>query len=150
MIKSWVLAVLLFVVGSVVPYPPAGDGTILRSFERPLTQFSAGHRGVDLQADPGELVISPVSGEVWFSGYVVDRPVITIATKTILLTIEPVYSNLVKGDLVKRSDVIGVVDIGGDCAYRCIHVGVRIKGTRHYLDPIPYLLNLPKLLPIKP
>ena len=103
-----------------------------------------------MQADPGELVISPVSGEVWFSGYVVDRPVITIATKTILLTIEPVYSNLVKGDLVKRSDVIGVVDIGGDCAYRCIHVGVRIKGTRHYLDPIPYLLNLPKLLPIKP
>ncbi len=141
---SWLSSV------AIIPNPPAGSGVVIRPFQPPVTQFSRGHRGVDLAALPEQLVTTPISGMVHFAGYVVNRPVITIATATILLSIEPVESFLGAGDYVKRGEVIGWVGTGGHCDQFCIHVGVRRIGTRNYLDPIPYLLQLPRLLPSTP
>jgi hypothetical protein len=130
--------------------PPAGSGLILRPFDRPTSMFGVGHRGVDLQAAELDLVRSPISGEVHFAGYVVDRPVITISTGSILMSMEPVDSFRFKGDRILRGEIIGIVARGGHCDQRCLHVGVRRINSRYYLDPIPYLLQLPRLLAAKP
>ncbi|CAB4582306.1 MAG: peptidoglycan DD-metalloendopeptidase family protein [Actinobacteria bacterium] len=131
----------------VIPNPPAGSGVVLRPYSPPASEFARGHRGVDLDAMPEEFVITPISGVVHFAGYVVDRPVLTIATATILMTFEPVDSFLIKGQRVTRGEIVGWVGLGGHCNQSCIHVGVRRVGTRIYLDPIPYLLGIPRLLP---
>lgn len=141
---SWVLGV------AIIPNPPAGDGSIVRGFDPPKTSYGAGHRGIDLSATIDELVRTPVSGKVHFAGYVVNRPVITIATATILMSFEPVESLVFPGQLVTRGQVIGWIGVGGHCDQICLHVGVRRLGTRTYLDPLTYLLGLPRLLPIKP
>ncbi|MFM1905210.1 MAG: hypothetical protein RIT32_6 [Actinomycetota bacterium] len=146
---SFPLLVSLFGLG-VIANPPAGDGTIIRDYEPPKSSYSSGHRGIDLAAYPDELVYSPISGRVHFSGYVVDRPVITIATATILMSFEPVQSFIGNGASVKRGEVIGWIATGGHCDQRCLHVGVRRITPRAYLDPLPYLLGLPRLLPTKP
>lgn len=135
---------------SSIPNPPAGDGTILRNFTPPVTKYGSGHRGVDLAALPDDWVASPVSGEVHFAGYVVNRALITISTGTVLLTIEPVETFLSPGDQIIRGQIIGWVSYGGHCDQHCIHVGVRNRETRVYLNPIPYLLQLPRLIPVKP
>ncbi len=136
-------------LGSIAD-PPVGTGLILRPFDRPSSMFAAGHRGVDLQAAELDLVRSPISGKVHFAGYVVDRPVITISTGSILMSMEPVESLRFKGDQIIRGQLIGIVARGGHCDQRCVHVGVRRINTRYYLDPIPYLLQLPRLLAARP
>jgi murein DD-endopeptidase MepM/ murein hydrolase activator NlpD len=142
---------LSFLLGiAVIPHPPVGDGTILRPFERPMSMFGSGHRGIDLSAFEFDSVRSPVSGVVHFAGYVVDRPLITISTGSVLLTLEPVTPIKLKGQRIKRGDLIGFVATGGHCDQQCVHVGVRRINTRYYLDPLPYLLQLPRLLPTRP
>jgi len=143
-LPSWLLGI------ATIPNPQAGDGTILRNFVPPITQYGPGHRGVDLAAFPDDVVTSPVNGQVHFVGYVVNRAVITIATATALISFEPVESFLLSGDQVSRGQIIGWVSYGGHCDQHCIHVGVRNRETRIYLDPIPYLLQLPRLIPVKP
>lgn len=135
---------------AVIPNPPAGNGVVLRPYSPPATEFGRGHRGVDLDAMPDEFVATPISGVVHFAGYVVNRPVLTIATATILMTFEPVESFLIKGQQVTKGEIVGWVGLGGHCDQYCIHIGVRRTGTRTYLDPIPYLLGIPRLLPATP
>jgi murein DD-endopeptidase MepM/ murein hydrolase activator NlpD len=141
---SWLLGI------SVITDPPVGDGNIIRPFEQPISRFGPGHRGIDLSAVELDVVRSPISGVVHFAGYVVDRPLITISTGSILLTMEPVESIRSKGQHIQRGDVIGFVAAGGHCDQQCVHIGVRRINTRHYLDPLPYLLQIPRLLPAKP
>ncbi len=105
---------------------------------------------MDLQAAELDLVRSPISGKVHFAGYVVDRPVITISTGSILMSMEPVESFRFKWDQIIRGQLIGIVARGGHCDQKCVHVGVRRINTRYYLDPIPYLLQLPRLLAARP
>jgi murein DD-endopeptidase MepM/ murein hydrolase activator NlpD len=143
------LLLSLFGLG-VIANPPAGDGTIIRGYEPPKSSYSSGHRGIDLAAQLDEFVYSPLSGRVHFAGYVVDRPVVTIATATILMSFEPVQSLVGIGTSVKRGEIIGWIARGGHCDQRCLHVGVRRITPRAYLDPFPYLLGLPRLLPTKP
>jgi hypothetical protein len=141
---SWLFGI------AVIPNPPAGDGTISRGFEQPISRFGSGHRGIDLRAAELDLVHSPISGVVHFAGYVVDRPLITISTGSILLTMEPVEPIRFKGQRIQRGDLVGFVATGGHCDQQCIHIGVRRIDTRYYLDPLPYLLQIPRLLPAKP
>ncbi len=134
----------------VIPNPPTGSGVVLRPYSPPAPEFGRGHRGVDLDAMPDEFVATPISGVVHFAGYVVNRPVLTIATATILMTFEPVESFLIKGQQVSKGEIVGWVGLGGHCDQYCIHIGVRRIGTRIYLDPMPYLLGIPRLLPATP
>jgi murein DD-endopeptidase MepM/ murein hydrolase activator NlpD len=123
---------------------------ILRPFEAPENNYSSGHRGVDLRSAPGETVVAPADGVVHFSGYVVDRPVVTLEhPNDLLASFEPVVPSVTKGTAVRRGDPIGIVGTGGHCADACIHFGVRHQGE--YVSPMLFLGHVPRavLLPLR-
>lgn len=106
----------------------------------PAQPWLPGHRGVDLQAFPGQTVSASAPGAVSFVGLVVDRPVLTIRHDDgALSTVEPVDSELTVGTRVAAGESIGVVsDVSGHCAPAvCVHWGVRVAGD--YIDPLDVL-----------
>lgn len=120
---------------------------IVAPFAKPKTQYSAGHRGFDLNATEGELVLAPTDGQILFVGKVVDRHVLTIETETgLLLSLEPVVSDYEVGEYVTQGDAIGLVDKGAHCSEKCVHLGVRDNGE--YINPLRFFVKKPKLLPI--
>ena len=130
-------------------WPVAAPHVVLRGFVAPPTRYSAGHRGVDLEADAGTAVFAPADGVVSFAGVVVDRPVFSIRHDGELLSsFEPLESTLGVGDAVTRGQLLGVVAAGGHCAERCVHFGVRSRGE--YVSPMLLLGGIPRavLLPL--
>jgi murein DD-endopeptidase MepM/ murein hydrolase activator NlpD len=120
-------------------WPVAGAHPIIRPFIAPVTQYSAGHRGIDIAAS-GD-VLAPADGVVHFVGFVVDRPVLSISHPGgVLSSYEPVASSLHEGDIVKRGEVIGQI-LPGHCAALCLHFGVRIAGQ--YVSPMLFLGGIP-------
>lgn len=121
-------------------YEPPVPGTVevMRSFEAPVSQWSAGHRGVDLAADVGVEVLAPASGTVTFAGTVVDRGVVTVLHDDGLRSsVEPVDPTVAAGDHVAQGDPIGVLQAGHCTSGTCVHWGVRRGDT--YLDPLALL-----------
>ncbi|WP_426566488.1 peptidoglycan DD-metalloendopeptidase family protein [Angustibacter sp. McL0619] len=123
---------------------------VARPFRAPPTPWSAGHRGVDLDAGVGQVVRSAGPGVVSFSGMVAGQGVVVVTHAGGLRTsYEPVARRAAVGLVVRRGDGIGVLAAGaGHCLPRtCLHWGLR-RGTT-YLDPL-YLLEppLPVLLPL--
>jgi murein DD-endopeptidase MepM/ murein hydrolase activator NlpD len=130
-------------------WPVAGPRVVKRGYEAPATRYSAGHRGIDIPAVAGTLVVAPVSGTVRFAGVVVDRPTVTVQTSAgILLSIEPVAARYAVGDAVERGSLLGTVATGGHCAGACIHLGVRVNGE--YVSPMRFFGGVPRavLLPL--
>jgi len=132
------------------PIPP--PHTVLRPFRAPLTAYGSGHRGIDLPAEPGTVVLAPAAGIVFFAGTVVDRPVLSIQHHDGLLSsVEPVESPLAEGAAVRAGDPIGVVVATEHCPEQnCLHLGVRRNGR--YLSPLLMLGGIPRsiLLPLDP
>jgi murein DD-endopeptidase MepM/ murein hydrolase activator NlpD len=129
------------------PIPPPHP--IVRPFVAPPAAFAAGHRGIDIGAPPGTIVLSPADGVVYFSGVVVDRPVLSIRHAGGLLTsFEPVVSGLPAGTAVTRGEPVGTLG-AGHCANACLHFGVRVFGQ--YVSPLNYLGGIPPsvLLPTR-
>lgn len=131
------------------PRPP-----LLRPFEQPLSQWSRGHRGVDLLTAVGQPVLSAGHGVVAFAGVVAGRGVITVRhSDGLRTTYEPVDNPLASGSLVRRGARIGLVSPSpGHCVPRtCLHWGAIAAGT--YRDPLslPAVLDLgrPVLLPLR-
>ena len=129
---SRVMWLLVFL--SLVPSPPeaswqwptSGPHEILRDFEAPLTPWGPGHRGLDLAAS-SDKILSPVSGVVSFSGFVVDRPVVTVRTaQGWEVSMEPVASHLPVGSLVSSGEEIGALE-AGHCTSLCLHIGLRVE-----------------------
>ena len=121
---------------------------ILRPFIAPATQYSAGHRGIDVAASSAR-VFAPSAGVVHFSGVVVDRPVLSIRHPGGLISsYEPVIALVAEGQSVARGDVIGEA-IPGHCSVPCIHFGLRRDGE--YISPLNYLGGIPRsiLLPTR-
>ncbi|AMB58195.1 M23 family metallopeptidase [Microterricola viridarii] len=130
-------------------WPVAEPRVVLRGFVAPPTRYSAGHRGIDLEARAGTTVVAPADGIVAFSGRVVDRPVLSIRHDGDLVSsFEPLESALVAGDTVVRGEELGVVAAGGHCDGRCLHFGVRLGGE--YVSPMLLLGGIPRavLLPL--
>lgn len=130
-------------------WPVQSPWEIRREFVAPQSQYGPGHRGVDLQVGPGDEIVSPAEGTVFFAGVVVDRPVISIRhADGVMSSFEPVSSGLVAGQLVARGERIGTVTSGGHCADSCVHFGVRLHGQ--YISPRLPLGSLPRavLLPL--
>jgi murein DD-endopeptidase MepM/ murein hydrolase activator NlpD len=128
-------------------WPVLGEHTIVRPFIAPATQYSAGHRGIDIAAT-GD-VLAPADGVVYFEGTVVDRPVLSIAQGGgILSSYEPVVTSLHAGEAVTRGEVIGQL-AAGHCAQTCLHFGVRVDGQ--YVNPMLFLGEVvrPVLLPTR-
>lgn len=128
-------------------WPLAGRPRVAHGFDPPDKPWLGGHRGVDLLAAQGAAVLAPTAGVVSFSGVVVDRPVLTIATADGLrLSFEPVASPLHAGDAVARGDPVGTVagithcDAGPPGGDSCLHWGVRRGDT--YLNPLQFILDL--------
>lgn len=117
-------------------------------YRAPPGPYASGHRGIDLPAKPGAIVIAPVAGNVNFAGTVVDRGVVSVRVDAdTVLSIEPVDPGSLPnvGDSVERGQVLGTSAAGGHCAEECIHLGVRVDGE--YVNPGRYFFAKPVLLP---
>ena len=123
--------------------PLPGPMRVLRRFEPPPTPYSAGHRGVDLEARAGPVVLAAGPGVVSFAGPVAGRGVVVIAHPDGIRTeYEPVAALVVAGQAVARGQPIGRL-VGRHDRWppgRCLHWGAR-RGDA-YLDPLVLLRSL--------
>ena len=134
-------------------WPLVGEPAVLRPFVAPVQRWSPGHRGVDLAAGPGAVVLAPSDGVVGFTGTVVDRGVVVLEHDGDLRTsLEPVTALLPLGAAVRRGEPVAQLD-GGHCPPGCLHWGVRRgRGAAAvYLDPLALLGPPPPpvLLPLR-
>jgi murein DD-endopeptidase MepM/ murein hydrolase activator NlpD len=131
-------------------WPLSPRPAVRRRFERPLNQWSQGHRGVDLSTTVGQPVLSAGRGVVAFSGVIAGRGVVTVRhSGGLRTTYDPVDERLRSGAVVHRGDRIGVVSPApGHCApVTCLHWGA-ISGQT-YRDPLSLLgFGRPVLLPL--
>jgi hypothetical protein len=130
-------------------WPLPDPHVVVREWEAPVDDYSAGHRGIDMAASAGSVVVAPESGTVHFAGRVVDRVVLSIAHPGGLMSsYEPLETTLKKGDRVTRGQQIGTVSSGSHCAESCLHLGVRHNGR--YISPMFLLEARPRaiLLPV--
>lgn len=129
------------------PVPP--PIRVVAPFRAPPTPYAAGHRGIDIDAEPGAAVVAPAAGAVSFAGPVAGRGVLAIDHGDgVVSAIEPVGAVVTAGTTVAAGDVIGTVASGGHCDARCVHFGVRVHGE--YVSPFLFLGGLPRavLLPM--
>lgn len=138
----------LLAMATLWTWPVAAPHPIVHPFIAPATAYSTGHRGIDVAASAGAEVRAPADGVIRFAGWVVDRPVLSIDHGGgVISSYEPVRSPLTVGAVVRRGDVIGVLE-SGHCATPCLHLGVRVDGA--YLSPLLFLGGQPRavLLPL--
>ena len=131
-------------------WPLEAPAPIVRPFEAPATPFAAGHRGVDLAAGTGAEVLAPAAGVVYFAGWVVDRPVLSIAHPGGYVTsFEPVDAVVAEGEAVTAGQPVGTLAAGAHCLTGpCLHFGLRLHGE--YISPLSMLGGIPRsiLLPL--
>jgi murein DD-endopeptidase MepM/ murein hydrolase activator NlpD len=131
------------------PIPPTA---IVTEFDDPQP-YAAGHRGIDLAATVGQVVVAARTGTVSVAGSVAGRPVVVLqhhdGTRTTYL---PVLPAVRVGEHVKVGDTIGTVAGSGHClSTTCLHWGAR-RGDQ-YIDPrslLPTSVGLIVLLPDQP
>jgi murein DD-endopeptidase MepM/ murein hydrolase activator NlpD len=121
-------------------------------FERPASEWGAGHRGIDVWLGEGEDVFSPDDGVVTFAGRVAGRGIVVVLHPSGLRsTLEPVIARVGAGAAVSRGEPVGTLELAGShCAPRaCLHWGVR-RGDA-YLDPLDVLRGSGpiRLLPLR-
>lgn len=123
---------------------------MVRPFEAPAEKWSPGHRGVDVEAPAGVVVVAPDSGVVHFAGTVVDRPVLSIEhAGGVLSSFEPVVASVARGQRVERGQAVGILQTGHCATGSCLHLGARIDGR--YVSPLLLLGELRRavLLPTR-
>lgn len=101
---------------------------VLTPFERPAAFWSSGHRGVDLALEAGQAVLAPQEGQVVFSGWVVDRQVLTLRHPDgTLSSFEPLDQPLPAGSQVQAGQPLALLAADQPhCPTRfCLHWGVR-------------------------
>jgi hypothetical protein len=114
-----------------------------RDYLAPVSEYAAGHRGVDLELELGSEIFSPVNGNVSFNDKLVDRQVLTITSDGgRKYSFEPVCSGLMVGQRVGIGDAI-CSHCEPDATYEyhcagCIHYSVRTEFG--YLSPL-YVLG---------
>ncbi|WP_432511707.1 murein hydrolase activator EnvC family protein [Kineococcus sp. SYSU DK001] len=127
---------------------PVQPPRVLRGFED-VGRYEAGHRGVDLAADPGRAVAAVEAGTVSFAGPVAGRGVVVVlhpdGTRT---TYEPLDPAVGPGEQVRAGAVLGALAAAPQhCPVPCLHLGLRRGET--YLDPLTRLrAAAPVLLPL--
>jgi murein DD-endopeptidase MepM/ murein hydrolase activator NlpD len=157
----WILAFVIVVALGVPPRATASaewrwpvSGPVVREFQRPPSEYSEGHRGIDIGALKGREVRSPVDGTVWFSGVVAGRAVVSIDTASgVIVSMEPVEAGVVEGDVVASGEPIGVVS-GTHDGRNAVHIGVRVNGVyenpRNFLgDPVEIVVYDSSILSIE-
>jgi murein DD-endopeptidase MepM/ murein hydrolase activator NlpD len=116
--------------------PLDGPAVVLRAFAPPPEPWRAGHRGVDLAAEPGAAVRAAGAGVVAFAGRVAGMGTVSVDHGDLRTTYLPVRAEVARGDPVAAGDRLGtVVADPPHCGTRiCLHWGLR-RG-RDYLDPM--------------
>ena len=109
----------------IQPRPP-----VLRPFRAPVTTYGAGHRGLDLGADPGEPVRAVEAGVVTHAGVVAGRGTVTVThADGLRSTYEPVGGEVSVGEQVHVGDGLGVLQPGGRTAARArACISARVTG----------------------
>jgi murein DD-endopeptidase MepM/ murein hydrolase activator NlpD len=138
-----VVVVLLLVGLLVVPasghgYLPPVEGGVLRPFEPPEGAYGPGHRGLDLDAEPGSSVRAAAPGRVVHAGPVVRIVWVSIDHPDgIRTSYGPLEDLRVRaGDHVEAGQAIGhlaATGHGHGGRDRGLHLGARRDGV--YLDP---------------
>jgi hypothetical protein len=146
---------IAFLVGALPAHawtwPVAGP--VLQRFQFGGDPYAGGqHRGVDVGAPPGTIVVAPASGLVTFAGTVPQHGrTVTIATPegfaVTLLHLGP--TRVTRGASVDEGAPVGTVGPSGDAeqAQGYVHLGVRVASDPHgYVDP-ESLLPPPAAIP---
>lgn len=112
---------------------------ILLDFAPAQQRWSVGHRGIDFAAKTGTRVQAIGPGTVIFAGTIAGKPVISIEHPDLGMrsTYEPVIGVVGQGDVVSGGQLIGsIARVGGHCADRCLHLGLKGPGLGEYRDPL--------------
>jgi len=128
--------------------PPVMPPRITEPFDPPGLPWQAGHRGVDLVAQPGTTVRAAGAGRVTFAAGLAGRGVVVVDHGAVRTTYEPIAASVVVGQRVRAGDPLGTLAPGtGHCGgARCLHLGLR-RGPE-YLDPMLLLRRTsPRLRP---
>lgn len=120
-------------------WPLHPEPVVTRRFSAPASRWGPGHRGIDLAAASGQPVLAAAAGRVTHVGVVAGRGTVSVLhVGGVRTTYEPVRARVRRGDAVRESQVIGVVDErGGSHCSSCLHLGA-LRG-RAYLDPLALL-----------
>jgi len=116
-------------------------GKIVGRFRAPNCPYCAGRRAVDFAVAAGDVVYSPVAGQVSFAGTVAGTGYVTIVpagASSHLVTVGGVG----RGDLVPGDDVLAGQELGAAEGASRIPLTLRqvlSSGLKAYLDPEPYL-----------
>jgi murein DD-endopeptidase MepM/ murein hydrolase activator NlpD len=124
--------------------PPA----VLRYFDAPSPNWTAGHRGVDLAGRTGQRVYAAGAATVVFAGQLAGRPVVSLAHPGGLRTsYEPVQAAVRAGQRVDSATVIGELMAGhpGCPAAACLHWGAMwgAAARADYVNPLGLLAATP-------
>ena len=121
---------------------PQNQHSVDGTFDLPDTEYSAGHRGIDLPGRVGEPVRAVAPGRVTFAGSVAGVGVVTVDHGSERSTYQPVDPQVHRGDAVEVGDLLGHLrGEGSHCATACLHLG-RLETdseSRAYLDPLDRL-----------
>lgn len=129
-------------------WPLRPDPPVVHDFDPPASTYGAGHRGVDLLGEPGQVVRAALAGTVTYAGPLAGRGVVVVAHGSTRTTYEPVESSVEVGQDVDLGDRLGTLQVApSHCAPRtCLHWGW-IEGET-YLDPLHLVgLGPVRLLP---
>jgi murein DD-endopeptidase MepM/ murein hydrolase activator NlpD len=112
-------------------------GPVVRPFEPPATQYSAGHRGIDIAVPLGTPIRAPADGTVAFAGAIAGSLFISIDHPGGIRTSYSWVSAVgVKwGQAVTRGEIIGRTGPGDPgSAQPILHFGARLNDV--YIDPM--------------
>lgn len=120
-------------------------GAVVTAFDPPTVKWGTGHRGVDLAAEAGSLVLAPRDGVVTFAEVLAGRPVIVLSHGELRSTFEPVVALVDVGTRVSQGQPIGRLVAGHACAApSCLHWG--LKRGEIYLNPLSLVRGEVRLL----
>lgn len=118
---------------------PVAECQVARAFAPGPNNWNAGHRGVDLVATWGANVSAAQDGTVVFAGKLNDRSLISIEhSEGVHTTYEPVTPLVKRGDVVRRGQLIGLLDPFHCAPASCLHWGGKI-GADGYFNPLTLL-----------
>lgn len=139
-------------------YVPPVNGPIVRRFEKPLTPYGSGHRGLDFRVDAGTTVVASASGTVTFAGPVADDGLFVTIDHGVIRTSYSYLSRIdvEAGKKVVQGDAIGLSGDGHPGSeVPALHFGARIGSE--YIDPeillygsLADLSNVIALAPLDP
>jgi len=131
-------------------WPIAGTHEVGRPFDAPATEYSAGHRGVDLPGETGDAVTAVADGKVAFAGSVAGVGVVVIEHGHTQSTYQPVTATVKRGQSVRAGTPIGtLVQRGSHCLSRpCLHLGRKVGEL--YADPLELMRGSSQIRLVNP